>query len=80
MAYGRNTRRRSTTNRYRGSGGTRSQRRPGGRTVRRTRSGGRAGQRSQTVKVQLQIVAPPIGGAALPGDTVQEVKAAKAKF
>ena len=80
MAYGRNTRRRSTANGYRRSSVTRSQRRPGGRTVRRTRSGGRSGQRSQTVKVQLQIVAPPIGGAALPGDTVQEIKASKAKF
>lgn len=54
-------------------------RRPGGRTVRRTGVGKRA-VRQQTVKIQLQVVAPPTGATGLPSETQVEAKAAKAKF
>lgn len=81
MAYGRNTRsygRKSSPVRRRSTGGVR---RPGGRTVRRARGGGRSGQRTQTVKIQLQMVAPSaVGGTGLPSEQVAEVKASRAKF
>ena len=78
MAYRRNARgygRKTGTVRRRSTGG---QRRSGGRTVRR--SGGGARARQQTVKVQLQIVAPPVGGTGLPSESQTEVKAARAKY
>lgn len=80
MAYGRNTSRRRTTARPVRRRSTGGQRRPAGRTVRRTRSGSRSVQRPQVVKIQLQMVAPPVSGTGLPSETVAEVKAQKAKF
>nr|QJB20614.1 MAG: hypothetical protein [Microvirus sp.] len=54
-------------------------RRPSGRTVRRTGVGKRTA-RHQTVKIQLQVVAPPTGATGLPSESQVESKAAKAKF
>lgn len=78
MAYRRNSRRYGSAARPVRRRSISSQRRPGGRTVRRT--GGRTRSGQQTVKIQLQIAAPPIGGTGLPSEQVAEVKTTKAKF
>lgn len=78
MAYRTYNRRSRSSAGYRTRRSAGGGRRPGGRAVRRTGGRSRAGQ--QTVKIQLQIAAPPIGGTGLPSETQAEVKAARAKY
>ena len=78
MAYRRNSRRYGSSSRTVRRRSTSSQRRSGSRTMRR--AGGGTRSRQPTVKIQLQIAAPPIGGTGLPSEQVAEVRTTKAKF
>lgn len=78
MAHRRNSRRYGSSARPVRRRRISSERRPSGGAMRR--AGGRTRPRQQTVKIQLQIAAPPIGGTGLPSEQVAEVKTTKAKF
>lgn len=81
MAYGRNPSRRRSAAPTRRNGVNRGGRRSAGRAVRGVSSRGRV-SRQPTVKIQLQLVSPPIGQTASPafGDNVAAVPTQKAKF